>query len=411
MKRVLLVRTLLVIAVVFITTLIVRNLIPVYEARHQVSSVQPQAAAVRLLQALGSTVKPVYHSGQLFPLPDHSFWIMMDRHHEVLTQDQLGELLQWVDSGGRLVVEADAIDHNEYRDGTIHETTIDQRNPLLRMLGVSAWYFDEGVRRQELPEPTVIGTHMLESDWRQYCLNPLAPQSRTCALRTCGDGDIFPLFSLLYSASDVMQFELDPRHHLAYEASAAKLDHTLQWSAGHSQGQQLLWFNVGHGDIIALSDFDIFQNSRLHHLDHAALIALFAEGRSGLLWSHHMGAPSLLYWLWQRSSLLISSLIILLLLLLWRHIPRRGVIVEQKHSHAVNFTDHLHASGELLWRTGQQQGLLLALRQDVQRRIAASETDQEATPENAERMEWAMQGVPKTREELRSIVALLQSLR
>jgi len=216
-----------------------------------------------------------------------------------------------------------------------------------------------------------------------------------------------------------MQLELDPRHHLAYDVNTATLDHRLMLSAGHSQGQQLLWFHIGNGDIIAMSDFDIFHNPRLHHLDHAALIARFAEGRAGLLWSHNLSAPSLLYWLWQRSNLLIISLTALLLLLLWRHIPRRGVVLEQHHIHAVNFTDHLHASGELLWRTGQQQALLVALRQDVLRRQPAwketlgadNDSDSQSEAESFTQREWAMQGVPKNREELRSIIALLQSLR
>ena len=178
---------------------------------------------------------------------------------------------------------------------------------------------------------------------------------------------------------------------------------------------------AGEGQLWLFTSLDIFNNDRLHHLDHAALLQQISADSPQVWWVQSINVPPLSQWLWQRGWPLISALALLLLIFLWHKIPRRGVILQTGSLPHQDFTDHLRASSALLWRIGQRRELLQPLRQQVQRALLRHPGG--ADPErrmalamtlsglSQEQVQRAFDELPNDETAMMELVALLQHLR
>jgi hypothetical protein len=399
-------------------------------AEHGLSMVRASAAAEALLARRDIATRRITSAAELFPLPDTDTLLILQRRDTRMPDWQRQALLDWVTGGGRLVINAVPMNENDYQDDLLDNTDIANHDPLLYSLGVTAWYKDSVARRPEVPLFPGAADE-LAFRFRLHCLGQLNLDGKGCARLFCGE-DRWPDYVLFDDGEALRQLELDPQIDLLHrdlystpddDDPMIPLRQTAVIGRGSTDNGQdmLLWLTLGDGDVILLSDLDIFTAARLHHLDHADLLLAMSQGFSAVWWIHSVESPPLYKWLWQRGWPLISAASLLLMLFLWHHIPRRGVMLQPAQGLDRDFTDHFQAASALLWRIGQSRALLEPLRREVLRQLGRHPGTEDPTRRLAlasslsglsqEDIRDALERVPVNEAELRHLVSLLQLLR
>lgn len=465
MLRVLLV-TLAIVAVLSLWWLVE----PYSYIEHGQSTEKRWAAASDFLAKRDIDASTVHGTAQLFPLPDDTTVLVIEASRTRLTSGQIEQLHDWVRNGGRLVIaarplyyhegdvdcgneepctEEDAQDDNAddwhaSEDGKpenlaitgYNASDLEDNDPLLYSFGVSAWHVPredvyaplEPFRRLSPFEQNLVPERM------HSCLSPTGDEREQCAFQLCGDATTIPTYSFGIYDDIPRQFAFDPEDKLMHrdqygdemaddeEEPALPLTETRisNW-ADNPYGDQLLLLDYGDGDIVVMTDLDIWSNESLAYLDHAWLLDAVADGATSVWWVHSIDMPPLLAWLWQRAWPLMLSLAALLIVFLWLRMPRRGVLLQPSNAHRRDFLHHLHASGFFIWRHGGADELLASLRKQVQRKLAhhtdadtlAARADIAATLTGlpAHEVAHALSATARSEQEFTELVDLLQTLR
>lgn len=401
--------------------------------QHEYPTNQPQAAAMQLLQQWQKETRRVTSATDLFPLPDTSTLLIIERHQGHLPPWQQQALFDWVESGGRLLINAlpldDDADSTGGGDGMSAED-IRRHDPLAYYFGVTSRFYDEVNGRQDLPLPTATAVVTLDYLFRRHCID-VNNERNECNEITCGKEQPELQYAWLGREDDALQLDLEPRIDLLHRDLFERVDDgdtslpashaTVVNRANNGAHDLVLQLAAGAGEVWIFSSLDIFANDRLHHLDHAQLLQQLSADRQQAWWIQSISAPPLSQWLWQRGWPLISALLLLLLVFLWQRIPRRGVILHTANLQHQDFTDHLRACSALLWRIGQRRQLLEPLRRkvrhallrhpgggDPQREMAVSMALSGLSEEQVQR---ALNEIPENETALMELVALLQHLR
>ena len=398
-------------------------------AEHGQSTARAHAAALTLFEQWQKSPRRLTSSIELFPLPATDTLLIVERTPGTMPAWQQDALLEWVEAGGRLVTHALPLSEDAWNDGELGDADIRDHDPLLYRLGITAWRDGSQPHRAAV---SALGPEnsQLERSFRLHCI--AGEEDDTCIDLTCGDFTRQPIFAWL-DIEGVAQFqlELDPTIDLLHRDLFDEVDEedvSLPESAtnvmqrGVIGGRDLLLrLRSGEGDIWVLSDMAIFENHRLHHLDHAALLAHISQEYNHIWWATSIDVPPLSSWAWQRAWPLILSLLVVLLVFLWRHMPRRGVILSLSEQQPHDFTDHLRAAAALLWRINQKRPLLEPLQRDVLRRLGthAGGADPQRCHQLAaelsglspELVHQALHALPDNDAALQQQIALLQHLR
>lgn len=399
-------------------------------AQHGQPAARPHAAALALLERWQKSPRRLTSSIELFPLPATDTLLIVERTPGTMPVWQQDALIDWIEDGGRLVTHAMPLSEDAWNDGELSDTDIRSHDPLLYRLGITAWRDGSQPHRSPVPVPAGFASNQLERNFRMHCI--AGEDDDTCIDLTCGDPSAQPVFTWL-NIDDATQFqlELDPTIDLLHRDLFDEVDDN-DVAVPESQSRviqrgtigerdAMLHLRAGGGDIWVLSDMAIFDNQRLHHLDHAALLEHIGQRHTQVWWATSIDVPPLSSWAWQRAWPLILSLLILLLVFLWQHMPRRGVILSLSERQPHDFTDHLRAAAALLWRINQKRPLLEPLQRDVLHRLATHPGG--ADPQRREQLaaelsglshdliHQALHALPDNDAALQQQVALLQHLR
>ena len=397
-------------------------------AQHGHPTARPQAAAMALLERWQKSPRRLTSSIELFPLPSTDTLLIVERTPGTMPVWQQDALIEWIENGGRVVTHALPLSEDAWNDGELSDNDIRSHDPLLYRFGITAWRDGSQPHRAGIPVPGPFSS--LERDFRMHCI--AGEGNDTCIDMTCGDLTEQPVFAWLnIDDANRFQLELDPTIDLLHRDLFDDFDEddvTIPQSHASviqrgtiNERDVLLQLRAGEGDIWVLSDMAIFANHRLHHLDHAALLAHISQQRAGVWWATSIDVPPLFSWMWQRAWPLILSLLILLLVFLWQRMPRRGVILTLTERQPHDFTDHLRAAAALLWRINQKKPLLQPLQRDILQRLAAhpggsdpqrqEQLAAELSGLSAEQVHQALHSLPDNDTALQHQVALLQHLR
>jgi hypothetical protein len=271
---------------------------------------------------------------------------------------------------------------------------------------------------------------VLEYGFRRHCLDSSGDMDE-CTAVACGKELAQLEYAWLNDGDEALQLDPEPSIDLLHRDLFEQVDNSdpsipasntsILRRANNETHDLALQLAAGSGQIWLFTSLDIFNNDRLHHLDHAALLQKISADSPQVWWVQSINVPPLSQWLWQRGWPLISALTLLLLIFLWHKIPRRGVIIQASSIQHQDFTDHLRASSALLWRIGQRRELLQPLRQQVQRALLRHPGG--ADPErrmalamtlsglSQEQVQRAFDEIPKNETAMMELVALLQQLR
>ena len=375
----------------------------------------PFLAATRFLEQRGHRAR---HYPALSPaarLPDTDALLIVEQNRRRLDEAASQQLLDWVMAGGALVlsVRGDAMDPDDTRP----------RHKLLEQLDLEVVASHDAppdpYRRRPFADHR-SGT--AELFWR-LCRSEHDELRQQCISAMCGDPERTPVDTLVEHSNGepAMRLEADSRWHLKTKGNG----HTetdpemIRARGGNRHGTQFLELAPGEGRLVLLTDAGIWNNERLHYLDHARLLAELSAGRTEARFISAIVIPSLHAWLWERAWPLILAALAMLAAWLWRRMPRRGPRLDPGQEAPKDFLAHLRAAGLLLWRRGDSIELLAPLRADIHAALQQRGIEEqqqlrhicEHTGLAEEQVRQALSAVPRERAELTMIVSTLQDIR
>lgn len=264
-------------------------------------------AASRLLSSIGAPVRSFAGLKELPPL-DGTLFVPVSRAKIGPKRSQ--ELLDWVKSGGHLIVVAGAQSKQPKTDLLL--------DPL-------------GVRRFE---------------------NTTKAKPQAVVVDIAG-------------SENFLEVEFDPRYRLEHggkEPVSVIAD---------EHGNHLIALAIGKGMLTVLSDFEFMQNQHIGQYDHAAFFWYLAhyqrEGEVWLIYGDEM--PSLLQWLAEHAFMVLLSAAALLAAFLWSAACRFGPLLPEPPAQRRRLLEHIEASGRFMWKHGQAADLLASMRESLTRSI------------------------------------------
>jgi hypothetical protein len=147
---------------------------------------------------------------------------------------------------------------------------------------------------------------------------------------------------------------------------------------GEDMSARLLSFERGLGRVTLVADDSWATNAELLDHDHAEVLWQLAtlEGqrtRATIVFGEQ--PPGLLHLAWEHGSAAVIASAIVLVLLLWRAGSRLGPLLPELSHDRRDFSEHVVASAEFLWRHRASRALLAAPRTDLRRRIGIVRPD------------------------------------
>ncbi|MGB2336765.1 MAG: DUF4350 domain-containing protein, partial [Alcanivorax sp.] len=234
----------------------------------------PYSAAQRWLAQRGQPSERILSAAALFPLPDTRTTLVIDKHRGMLTHNQVNTLLEWVQDGGELVVEARPLPSLlEASDATDEDWQ--DNDPLLFPLGITVW--DSPVPSESIEEDPVrdliMALPVFVDSPLQYCLQSDNEELREgCARLVCDAPPEPPPLGLHVgdNAPDrrVQLFSDYVIWHDSWDDEEGETPH-LKWPvevtayADNDYGSQLVQLGLGSGQISVLTDLSLWSNERL----------------------------------------------------------------------------------------------------------------------------------------------------
>lgn len=387
----------------------------------------PFSAAQRWMQTRGQESQRILSAAALFPLPDTRTTLLLDRHRSQLTDNQVQQLLQWVQKGGQMIVAARPLPSGMDQD-TVSEAVLADSAPLLYPLGITTWKAAHPGRHAAAPDPLLQLMEEVPSlvgNPLQYCLNSdnEALRERCLSLACDAPPQPTPLTLHHFESDRSRRIQLYSDHVIQHRSPDTENSSPPAWptrvigSASNDNGKQLIHMSLGSGNITVLTDLSLWDNRHLLYFDHAWLLDRLT-GTNPVWFVHSVTMPPLPQWLWSRNIPLAVALLLLLALWLWTRLPRQGPRLHWQETRQQDYLQHLHASGYFLWRTQQPRALLAALRQQAHQRLSrfhpswdtACQRAAQALAVDPQDLQRALETLPETREQLTQQVALLQRL-
>ena len=297
----------------------------------------------RLLARMGLDVTPVREVPALRTLPPHGM-LFLPAGRQALTPQLCRAILQWVQQGGRLLVEPEPVH---------------QPDPLLDELGVKRTAID--IDQESEPSEEEDG--------------PSPRDTIEVAL-----------------PEDLPALKLRMYEHLSVD-----FEHAVR-SFGGQYATTLLQIDRGSGDVIVVNYFGLFDNYQIGEHDHAEFLWRISQLPPAVGEAAFFNNPqqlSLIDWLVLNAWPVLAAGAALLLLWLWRVAPRFGPLQPDPERQRRRLLDHLRASGRFLWSNGGRARLLESAREACLRHVIRAHPDLLAAPdgERAERIAQLL-GIP-----------------
>ncbi len=272
-------------------------------------------AAKIFLEKLGTTTEITFNHTILDELPRPESLIILADNAILLTPKQTTELIEWVASGGQILIEVDT-NNASYEDFFS--------------------YFD---------------IELLEE---KKCNHPKSAE------KTDGESNDIAEYtdSTLYSGSVSETIRLEsyiPRDNfvLADDTNPALI-------LEHPCGDILTKARLGSGSVTFVSPgmTSLWINHYINQYDHAYLLGKIT-GSAKKIWIIHpessKNSPSFFYWLWTHYLHAIIGLLLIIAVWIWRNSFRITPITLINDTKRRKLLEHIHANNQFLWRNRQEQ--------------------------------------------------------
>jgi len=293
----------------------------------------PFHALRRLLEAYGAEVQIVDRVDQLESLPPTEGTLFLPTQRDTLPESLTPRLLEWVESGGHLIVVT----------WTLYEAE-DGGDPLLDPLDLRQFFDPREEREQE-----AIGEG---GEGRAEPDRPTGP-------------------SLVRASGAWMLLEFDPR----YSMSDAGIPASGRVS--DDSGTHVLWYELGEGRLSVFTDTVLWENGAIGQHDHGEFAVRWFDPRARpVVWilpdESHAGLVLLLM---RHGWPLALTLAALASLALWRAAPRFGPLAPLAPRSRRELGEHLDAAARIDWHWQRGASLLSSVRSSLVRELARRRPD------------------------------------
>ena len=331
------------------------------DTRDALVEVSPEAmrnrflAAERFLQATGHEVGSVSGLDLLSNLPPTRDVLVLRGLHRGISDEQLKTLVDWIEAGGNLILVPVAF-WSEDNPG----------DPLLGELGVRLVSDTDWLNSSECSTKTDSSNR---SDLAPDCTG-LEEEKPVVADEAIADefradeeeGTRFEQVSVQVSSesSPVTANFLKGRYLVDSEEWASS-------SWGSDWGDHMLRYEMGSGEVIVLSDLQLFENDHIGKQDHAFLLSLLTSGSRKVWLQYSIDMPSLPQLLWQRVPFVVVMVVVSLMLMGWRLFLFSGPRLNLQYNERRNLLEHIDASATYAWRIDKGSKLFADNRSAVEK--------------------------------------------
>ena len=284
----------------------------------------------------------------------------------VLSQSQVDASLEWISSGGNLIVGVGKeIEGNtsllEYFDVDPIEYTFDFEDELISDgRTVSERLRDRNKEIEEQQEDSEVDKSK-EASSLEGTINDIL------------DIDYETNTFVVEINKDIGEFTLQVEDEIVLNHPQAQAsiesgdeifndifddDYSLEFYAGDKRGARLLMFNYGQGKFTVLSSAEYWYNYNIDSQDHAYLLNVLIPENSSVHFFYDISSLSLTQLLKKYFGESLLAALFLIILWLWRASLRTQVVKQELTNQRRAFSEHLKASAEFL-SSKQQYSLLL----------------------------------------------------
>lgn len=156
--------------------------------------------------------------------------------------------------------------------------------------------------------------------------------------------------------------------------------------AGEGLRNLMLQRERGAGQVVFLASDAWLSNERFGDHDHARFaweMSQLGGLKSGATFVPTLHGAGLLAWLGSHAWMVLASAAVFIALWLWRRGARFGPLLADLPRDRRDFSEHVEATADFLWREGQGTRLLAAPRAELERRIGTLRPDLAGAPASA----------------------------
>ncbi len=359
----------------------------------------PYLAAEQFLSSIGLKVT-ASPSLQSLPRLPAGGTIFISNSAQVLGHRQVETLLDWVKSGGHLIVAAQA--HGErpdpvlsYFDVSLETTDCDclQNHPNAQWQTSDAESAPVDTapedRFEEPPpddftveEPKKLSEILRDKNREIKARNRKLAREKQAGADVATDKSVArrkyedsitseKLTQLLFNDVAKELTVYFPPHsgltHPSFYGQESQFD-PMYWS-GSDYGFHFMQFNVGEGLLSVLSDASIWRSDNIDKFDHAHLLTVLTSLSREVVLLYGGAYPSLWQLLQGRAPELLIALSLWLASWLIYRARRFGPVRQLQVTTRRSMAEHIYTCAEFLWQQGEQQLLVEKVRADTLRRI------------------------------------------
>lgn len=286
--------------------------------------------------------------------------LIINNDKDVVSVQQQEELLNWIRSGGHLIIAFSDIE-DEY-----------DQDHFLRTLGFDAYtreYSDDDESQTWIDE---------NQDFSENVLAASKKKSRKNLMKKVLEKENSITELLVTTLTfDGIEGEVD-----AYFETSTLLDHDyfyqdeqsdyayqpFYWQ-GDNNGTRFIQMEIEEGLVTVMSTVEIWNNYNIDILDHALLLRVLTKYSTLVVFLEGSSFPHLNTLIWKYAyELVISLLIIIIVWLIFksrRFVPAIQTATSQRRS----LLEHIQAIGNYHWRLKQTDTLVLSLRTQILQKV------------------------------------------
>ena len=125
------------------------------------------------------------------------------------------------------------------------------------------------------------------------------------------------------------------------------------WSVKNDSTINAVAISHGQGRVIVLSDMSILHNTEISKYDNAAFIWGLVNDKQttgDVYYSLFETRETLLSWIYTKAPVFVYTVLVFIVLFIWHVIPRFGPVINVDVPDRLSFKDHILASGNYYWR-------------------------------------------------------------
>ncbi|MCU4675273.1 DUF4350 domain-containing protein [Catenovulum sp. 2E275] len=273
--------------------------------------------------------------------------LILARSDTHLSKLQAEKIINWVKSGGHLILAMDAAFYKQVRD---------IQHPLWQQLNISAH------SPLELDEPEDDNSTEEQAEVELDAEQDESAQTEEDPEETAEKNKFDNEFSteILTDTGAVFYTFLEKSYRIAVPESLE-----LMTFFGDQQGATFVQFGLEKGIVSLLTEVDIWNNRQLDQAHNAYFYHWLTNDKTDVtLFSAQMENHWLInLFIWSPGFIFLS--ILLVILFVWRQAVRFGSIITTDEAQKHFFHQHIEAAGEYYWKHNQQLLLIGSLQQEI----------------------------------------------